>query len=112
MHHVVTFSGKPNNPYGLVVDCLSQYPANVSWVSSFNGGLTQTFHIGYRTSSETAYTLNNKEYLDAGKGKIHFGTLEQLSPSTTYFFVVYANNSEGQVMSELKVNCTTEGRIW
>lgn len=78
--------------------------ATLRWVSSFNGGDSQSF---------TAFALNGqgKEIKsdivsDKGEKKLHFTFVHNLEPSTAYVFYVSAYNKHGLSPSE-NISCIT-----
>ena len=81
----------------------------LKWKSSFNGGDPQTF---------TVYAVNGHKnthsypVLDKGENKIHQALLHNLLPSLTYVFYVSAQNSHGNISSDVKSCAKLEGNFF
>nr|XP_022323489.1 hemicentin-1-like isoform X2 [Crassostrea virginica] len=78
--------------------------AKIEWISSFNGGDSQTFFVlGLIGRHEVT---RSEAIKDRGENKIHNTDLLNLQPLTKYVFYVVAKNEHGNSSSD-EIECTT-----
>lgn len=99
----VNFLGKPDRPRNIEIICNAK-SANIHWVSSFNGGDTQTFKA--LAMIEQGLVSQSEIIHDLGESVIHNIRLQNLQPSTKYAFYIVAENKHGNSSSE-KGECKT-----
>lgn len=100
------FLGKPDIPRDVTLTC-EVTGASVHWVSSFNGGDTQTFTvIAFNVQYGTSYS---ERIPDIGENMVHSYFIHNLQPSTSYMFYVSAENNNGNSSSE-NLFCTTQNQ--
>lgn len=96
----------PNIPRDVTLTC-EVTSASVHWVSSFNGGDTQTFTVvAFNVKYGTRYS---ERIPDMGENTAHSNFIHNLQPSTSYSFHVSAENSHGNSSSE-NIICTTQNK--
>ena len=78
--------------------------AKIQWMSSFNGGDSQTFTVNAFLARQEA--SRSVPVHDKGENILHNIQLYNLQPSTKYTFYVVAQNKHGDTSSE-KIECTT-----
>ena len=100
--------GKPNSPRIEKATC-NINSAKIEWISSFNGGDSQTFFVLAILDQQK---VTRSEYMkDRGENEIHDTELQNLQPSTKYVFYVVAKNKHGNSSSG-EIKCTTlEGML-
>ena len=95
--------GEPSSPRIWKASCKGK-SAKIEWISSFNGGVSQTFFaLGLIAQQEVT---RSEAIKDRGENKIHNTELLNLQPSTTYVFYVVAKNKLGNSSSD-QIKCTT-----
>lgn len=105
-HTQLFFLGIPNIPRDVTLTC-EVTSASVHWVSSFNGGDTQTFTVvAFNVKYGTRYS---ERIPDMGENTAHSNFIHNLQPSTSYSFHVSAENSHGNSSSE-NIICTTQNK--
>ena len=78
---------------------------NVSWTPGYNGGYDQQFSIHYRKKgSGSDFT---EVVIGLPPNNMH--TVQQLSPNTTYEFMMQASNQRGNSRTSLLAQVTTSG---
>lgn len=92
----------PDVPRNIKVVCEIS-GARVQWISSFNGGDTQTFIIHANGDRKTIFS---SRIPDAGENTIHTNYVENLQASVSYVFHVSAQNRYGNSSSE-NITCIT-----
>lgn len=95
-------TGTPDVPRNIKVVCEIS-GARVQWISSFNGGDTQTFIIHANGDRKTTFS---SRIPDAGENTIHTNYVENLQASVSYVFHVSAQNRYGNSSSE-NITCIT-----
>lgn len=78
--------------------------AKVQWKSSFNGGIPQSFTVIALYGQHIEKQSNT--ICDKGENEIYSTYIQNLKPSTTYVFYVYARNQFGFISSS-NLSCTT-----
>lgn len=78
--------------------------AEVQWMSSFDGGDTQTFAV--YVLSRLDKIIISDDIPDKGENIVHYNYVENLQPSRTYTFYVSAQNRRGNSSSE-NLTCIT-----
>ena len=95
--------GEPTSPRIWKISC-SGKSAKIEWISSFNGGDSQTF---FALGLIGQHEVTRSEFMkDRGENKIHHTELQNLQPSTKYVFYVVAINRHGNSSSN-QMECTT-----
>ena len=95
--------GEPTSPRIWKASCNGK-SAKIEWISSFNGGDSQTFFaLGLIGQHEVT---RSEAIKDRGENKIHHTELQNLQPSTKYVFYVVAKNRHGNSSSN-QMECTT-----
>ena len=102
----VYFSGKPDRPRDVETICNIK-SAKIQWMSSFNGGDSQTFTVYAILARQEA--SRSEPVHDKGENKLHNTQLFNLQPSTKYAFHVVAQNKHGNISSEKRECKTLEG---
>ena len=92
------FIGKPDSPKSIEVTCEVKR-ARVKWKSSFNGGDPQMF-IAFAINGQQG--THSKTLPDRGEDESYETFVENLQPSLTYVFYVFARNSHGNSSSDIK----------
>nr|XP_022323492.1 hemicentin-1-like isoform X3 [Crassostrea virginica] len=94
---------KPDSPRIGKVSC-NVNSAKIEWISSFNGGNSQTFFaLGLIAQEEVT---RSEAIKDRGENKIHNTELLNLQPSTKYVFYVVSKNKLGNSSSN-QMECKT-----
>lgn len=97
------YIGKPDKPRNIEANC-EETAARVQWISSFDGGDTQTFIIfAIQDLHEARYS---NILTDKGEDKIHSNYIQDLQPSALYVIYVSAQNRHGESSSE-NITCRT-----
>ena len=78
---------------------------NVSWNPGYNGGYDQQFSIHYRKKGSGSDFTD--EFIGLSPNNMH--TVQQLSPNTTYEFMMQASNQRGNSPTSLLAQVTTSG---
>jgi hypothetical protein len=103
---VVLLTGPPLAPTNVTLVC-GTFPVELSWISNFNGGDSQTFKISYSTIENSPY--EDVEII-SDKG---YGILHSYTPSTKVqgpaWFTVTASNKLGNSTSDA-VFCIVQGK--
>lgn len=95
--------GKPDKPRNIEAKC-EVTAARVQWISSFDGGDTQTFILfAIHDLHEARYS---KKFTDEGEDKVHSNYVRDLQPSALYVIYVSAQNRHGKSSSE-NITCRT-----
>lgn len=95
--------GEPTSPRIGKASC-NDNSAKIEWISSFNGGDSQTFFVlGLIGRHEVT---RSEAIKDRGENQIHNTELLNLQPSTKYVFYVVAKNKHGN-SSSAQIECTT-----
>lgn len=81
--------------------------AKVQWMSSFNGGETQTFTIFVLSGLDKIIITD--DIPDKGENQVHNSYVQNLQPSSKYTFYVSAQNRRGNTSSE-NITCTTTNK--
>ena len=102
----VYFSGKPDRPRDVEMICNIK-SAKIQWMSSFNGGDSQTFTVYAILARQEA--SRSEPVHDEGENNLHNVQLYNLQPSTKYMFYVVAKNKHGNISSEKRECKTLEG---
>lgn len=106
IHSYFFFLGKPDILRDVTLTC-EVTGASVHWVSSFNGGDTQTFTVvAFNVQYGTSYS---ERIPDIGENMVHSYSIHNLQPSTLYMFYVSAENKHGISSSE-NLFCTTQNQ--
>jgi len=91
----------PSAPSGLVATTVSSSQINLSWTASTSGNPT-VYRIFRSLTSGSGFTK-----IDSVSGSLTAYGNVGLSPSTTYYYLVYAVNAAGQSASSNQANATT-----
>lgn len=103
---LLNVTGRPENPQNTRLSC-EETRARIQWISSFNGGDSQTFTVlAFNDEYRTSYS---KTIPDMGENVVHSIYIQNLQPSTLYVFFVSAQNSHGNTKSE-NISCTTQNQ--
>nr|XP_022290573.1 neural cell adhesion molecule 1-like [Crassostrea virginica] len=94
---------KPDRPRDVEMIC-NVKSAKIQWMSSLNGGDSQTFTVNAFLARQEA--SRSVPVHDKGENILHNTQLYNLQPSTKYTFYVVAQNKHGDTSSE-KIECTT-----
>ncbi|WAR06577.1 PXDNL-like protein [Mya arenaria] len=89
----------PDSPtvFHVIQNTIKQTTAVVTWITGFDGGSPQTFHLSYRKLvGDTGYTTATVQHDDK---KVLNYTIEHLEPGTKYFVSLFAANEEGSTAS-------------
>ena len=78
---------------------------NVSWTPGYNGGYDQQFSFHYRKKGSGSDFTD--EFIGLSPNNMH--TVQQLSPNTTYEFMMQASNQRGNSPTSLLAQVTTSG---
>ncbi|VDI36436.1 Hypothetical predicted protein [Mytilus galloprovincialis] len=97
---------KPTPPTNITAEC-DVIKMKVFWRSESNGGDTQRFKVSWWNQAKNS-TIYSREIEDLGEGKYHCETTESLMSNTLYVVFVEATNSQGTVISNERMNCTTK----
>lgn len=103
-------TGRPDEPRQILATC-EITAARVQWISSFDGGDSQTFTVfALNSQYETRYSDPTS---DTGENIVHAAYVQNLQPSVSYVFYVFAQNRHGNSSSE-NFTCTTleKGRLF
>ena len=95
--------GKPNSPRIEKATC-NINSAKIEWISSFNGGDSQTFFA--LAILDQQKVTRSESMKDRGINQIHYTELQNLQPSSKYVFYVVAKNRHGN-SSSAEIECTT-----
>ncbi|XP_052806973.1 nephrin-like isoform X3 [Mya arenaria] len=89
----------PDSPtvFHVIQNTIKQTTAVVTWITGFDGGSPQTFHLSYRKLvGDTGFTTATVQHDDK---KVLNYTIEHLEPGTKYFVSLFAANEEGSTAS-------------
>ena len=78
---------------------------NVSWTPGYSGGYDQQFSIHYRKKGSGSDFTD--EFIGLSPNNMH--TVQQLSPNTTYEFMMQASNQRGNSPTSPLAQVTTPG---
>ena len=96
----------PLPPTNVTVTNVTTTSVALTWVPGPTGGYQQTFSVMYRQEQVASYQSPDVEILHIDNGMLT-ATVEALSPSTKYEFVVVAHNEYGQTRGPAVVAETT-----
>ncbi len=104
--YIVYCTGKPDRPENLKLTATA-VSLTIEWDRGFNGGLLQTFHLGYGGSQQP---IQDDNPVENDHYTVRLGDGEGIRESTDYTVSLYAANMLGD-SSTLRETIRTKGRL-
>jgi len=98
--------GPPTPPVGIRAIGTNITTAEIIWISKFNGGSIQYFHIGVKSASDLEF-MKGEKFADSGEDEVMIGFVNGLQEGIRYNFNIYAENMYGQSTLKNHLNCET-----